>query len=78
MQNGDTINLDENKMIYCVTENFARRLCLNLYIIIAKCYVCLSIAILINKFKIKKQKSKIQNKYIKRPLIVAIYMQVPV
>ena len=38
-QNGDTINLDENEMIYGVTDNFARRLGLNLCMIIAKHYI---------------------------------------
>jgi len=71
-QNGGRIPLDKNEIIYGVTDNFARHLGLNLCLIIAKCYLYTAsrkeeefpfdalLAILTNKIKIEKHKSKSQ------------------
>jgi len=71
-KNGDRITLDKNEIIYGVTDNFARHLGLNLCIIIAKYYLYTTsrkeeefyfdafLAMLTNKIKIEKHKSKSQ------------------
>ena len=71
-KNGDTIAIDKNEIIYGVINNFARHLGLNLFVIIAKYYLYTAsrkeeefyfnafLAILTNKIKIEKHKSKSQ------------------
>ena len=39
LKNGDMIKLDENEMIYGVTDNFTRRLGFNLCMVITKYYL---------------------------------------
>ena len=71
-KNGDAITLDKNEVIYGVTDNFASHLGLNLCMIIAikilfihclkkrRVYLDAFLAILTNKIKIEKHKSKLQ------------------
>jgi len=71
-KNRGRITLDKNEIIYGVTDNFARHLGLNLSLIIAKYYLYTAprkeeefyfdafLAILTNKIKIERHKSKSQ------------------
>ena len=69
---GDKITLDKNEVIYCITDNFACHLGLNLCTIIVKYYLYTAsrkeeefyfdafLAVLAYKIKIEKHKSKSQ------------------
>ena len=74
---GDTITLDKNEVVYGVTDNFARHFSLNLcskyYLYTAsrkeeEFYFDAFLAILTNKIKIVKHKTKLQFKRESFPL----------